>query len=1017
VPEIIRLARNHPPRSIIHPPGMHRDLHPMTRLRVLVLAVLTIAASLAPSHARAQVAPDERWYTFDTPHFQVHYPRGLEPLARRAAARAEEARTALGDAFVPAPRGRIHLVLADNVDYANGLASVFPRNRVVIYAHAPVDEPSLAYAFDWLELVVGHEVSHIHHLDYASPFIRGLRAVLGRSPLTFPNVTVPQWTTEGLATYLESRLTGAGRVEGTWHEMMLRTAILEDRFFDVDRATGRPTRWPGGSTAYVYGSMFADYLSDRYGPERAGAFVREVGGRWIPYFTDDAARDAYGVSFSAAWRDWRDSLRTAYARQADSVRSLGLTKPELLTREGRESQWPRYAPDGSVLAYSAVTGREDPETRLIHGDGRIETLALRTSGGPIAWTPDGGAIVTSQLERIDPYRILHDLYRVDRGGDQDRLTRGARLAEPDVRRDGRIVAVRGGGEWNALVLADGEGRIVRALADSAVGTNWANPRWSPDGSRIAVARWLTGGLYDVVVMDTAGRVVREVTADRALDLTPAWSPDGRYVLFSSDRSGIPNLYAYDLRDGRLLQVTNLLTGGFQPDVSPDGRWIAFTWYRSDGFHVARIPFDPATWRPAPPVRPEAAEPGPDPARYAVTAGGPSRRYSPWRTLPPTTWSPTLTEGTELGTGIGASVGGADVINRHTYAAQATVYTEDARVDGLAAYVYSGLGQPVIGASVFQDWDVAIGGGKWRDADGDPVPTALLERERSASLVATWTRPRIRSTWWMSTGINLRRRHFEPRDAEAAAGAGVPELAPDVGAVLTVGRSTVRGFEFSVTPEEGWLTAVTVEGRRYTREIETAPDVQGYVRVAGRTQAFRPIDWGGFARHAIGGRLMAAADVGSRSPGFAVGGLYGGGFASPLSAGLGIGGELDFPVRGYGEGSQLGDRAVAGSLEYRFPIALVERGYRLLPLFVDRLWGTAFADGGAAWCLDDCPVVLQPTREARPVFSVGAELGADLTLFFHGALQVMGGVALPLSETGPEDVRPAPEVYVRFGRSF
>jgi len=992
----------------------------MTRARALLLALCSLAAAApVPARIHAQVAPDARWYTFDTPHFQVHYQQGLEALARRAAVRAEAARVALDTALVQPPRGRVHLILADNLDYANGLANILPRNRVVVYAHAPVDDPSLAYTHDWLELVVSHELAHVHHLDYASPSIRSFRYLLGRVPLLFPSASVPQWTTEGLATYLESRLTGAGRVEGTFHEMILRTAILEGRFFSIDRATGRPASWPAGNTAYVYGSMFADHLSDRYGPERAGAFVREVGGRWIPFFVDEAAKDAYGTSFSAAWKAWADSLRTAYGALADSLDAAGLTEPEVLTREGRDTGWPRYAPDGSAIAYSSITGRDDPATRLVDADGRIRHLARRNTSGPISWLRDGSGLVTSQLEAIDPYRTFHDLYRVDVDGGQDRLTRAARLAEPDVAPDGRMVAVRGGGEWNALVITDAEGRVTRALADSAAGANWANPRWSPDGTRIAASRWGTGGLYDVVVMDTAGRVLRELTADRALDLTPAWSPDGRHVVFSSDRSGIPNLYAYDLQADRLMQVTNLLTGAFQPDVSPDGRWIAFAWYRADGYHIARIPFDPAGWRPAPPVRAEAAGPAPAPARVEPDVGGPSRPYSPWRTLAPTGWSPTLTEGTELGAGIGAVVAGSDVINRHAYVGQATAYLEDGRMDGLLAYTYSGFGRPVIGASVFQEWDVAIGSGNWADDEGTPIRTALLERERSASLVATWVRPRIRSYYWLSTGLNLRRRAFAPRDPRAAAGVALPALAPDAGAVLTVGRSTVRSYDFSVTPEEGWLTALTVEGRRYTREIETAPDVRGYVRVAGRTQAFRPLSWGGFARHVIAGRLLAAADVGSRSPGFAVGGLYGGSVATPLSAGLGIGGEVDFPVRGYSEGSQLGDRAVAGSLEYRFPLALVERGYRLVPVFLDRLWGTAFVDGGAAWCLDDCPVVLEPSRQARPVFSVGAELGAEVRLFFHGTVDVMGGVAVPLSEVGPVDARerPNPEVYVRFGRSF
>ncbi|HEX6040516.1 hypothetical protein [Longimicrobium sp.] len=992
----------------------------MTRLGAVRLALSALAAAaLSAGRVHAQVAPDARWYTFDTPHFQVHYEQGLEDLARRAAARAEEAREALGQALVPAPRGRVHLVIADNLDYANGLANVFPRNRVIVYAHAPVEEPSLAYGYDWMELVVSHELAHVHHLDYASDFIRGLRVVFGRAPFLFPNTTVPQWTTEGLATYLESRLTGAGRVHGSYHEMVLRTAMLEGRFFSIDRATGRPTTWPGGNTAYVYGSMFEDYLADRYRPERTAAFVREVGGRWVPYFTDDAAREAYGVTFSRAWREWSDSLRIAYAAQADSLRADGLTEPELLTREGRYTSWPRYSPDGSVIAFATSTGRDDPATRLIHADGRIQHLAKRTTLGPISWRADGSAIVTSQREAVDPYRQFEDLYAVDREGDQDRLTRAARLTEPDVARDGRMVAVRVGGAWNALVMTDGDGRVIRALAESTPDVNWANPRWSPDGSRVAVTRWRTGGWHDVVVMDTAGRVVREVTADRALDMTPAWSPDGRYVVFASDRTGIPNLFAYEVDANRLMQVTSVLTGAYQPDVSPDGRWIAFAWYRADGFHIARIPFDPETWRAAPPVRAEAAGPGPDPARYQVTAGGPSRPYAPWKTLPPTSWSPSYADRDELGHGFGIAIAGSDVVNRHNYAAEATVYDQDGRFDGLAAYLYAGLGQPVIGGSVFQDWDVALGAGRWARGDGTRIESALLERERSASVVATWTRPRFRSRWWMSTGLNVRRRHFVLADPELAPDVAAPELAPDVGAVLTVGRSTMRTYEFSVTPEEGWLTAVTVEGRRYTRALTPGEDVRGYVRVAGRTQAFRPLPWGGFARHVLAARVLAAADVGSRSPGFSVGGLYGGGVGAPLSAGLGIGGELDFPVRGYGEGAQFGDRAVAGSVEYRFPIALVERGYRLVPLFLDRVWGTAFADGGAAWCLDDCPTVLSPQREGRPVFSVGAELGGDLTIFYFGGVQVMGGVALPLSEvratTG--DYRPDPELYVRFGRAF
>lgn len=978
-------------------------------------AAWAMAAVLAPAAARAQVPSDARWRTIDTPHFRVSFTEGMEPLARRAGARAEEAYAALADGLVRPPRGRIDLLVADNVDYSNGFATPFPRNRVVVFAHPPIDDPSLAFYDDWMQLVITHELVHVFHLDYARGLPRVPRHVFGRLVLGFPGTTTPDWVKEGLATYLESRLTRAGRVRGTMHEMQLRTAVLEGRFFSIDRASGDPVSWPGGNTSYVYGSMFLQYLSDRHGEAAAGEFVRRYGGYVIPFLNDHAAKQAYGVPFTRAWREWRTSLEARYAALADSLRAEGITEPEVLTPAGRRAEFPRWSPDGRWIAYAAQTGREEAQQRLVDGDGTERVIASRTTLAPASWTADGRSLVTSMIDFRDPYRAYSDLYRIDADGGRTRLTGGARLLQPDVGRNGRIVAIRSGGGTTVPVILDSAGAAPRELVAASLGVQWAYPRWSPDGRRIAISRWRQGGYYDVVILDNAGRVVAEATSDRAVDTAPAWSPDGRWVIFSSDRTGIANLYAFDTRDGGLRQVTNVLTGAFQPDVSPDGRWIAFQYYRSDGYHIARIPWP--SMREAPPVRPQVApaDTQPDPNR-AVT--GPAHAYSALRTVLPAYWEPIAARSDAFGTALGIATSGNDVAERHAWGAAGSVYPRDGRFEGGAAYVFSGLGNPALGASAAQDWSVrqrfalpdSIGGGI---AD-------LREREREASVVATFTRPRFRSYAWLSLGAAYRDRFREWSDPRLDPSTLV-DPPPDLGAVATLGLSTARAYEYSVGTQDGFVAAASVEGRRATRPRAGEDVHRGYTRAGGRLQAYRGFRAWGFARHVLAARAVGGADFGSATNYFAAGGTTGDGVAFPLSTHAALGGTRDLFVRGWDEAAQFGDRAWAGSAEWRFPIALVERGAGLVPVFLDRLWGTAFVDAGTAWCVEGCdPQVAALFTRPDPMVSVGAELGGDFLFGFNLGMRLRAGVALPvtrpLTSLGERE-RPDPKLYFTFGQSF
>jgi hypothetical protein len=976
-----------------------------------LLAALLLLFSFRPV-ATQEVPPDADWRAFETEHFRVTYTPELETMARRAAARAESAHALLARELVRAPRGRIDMVITNHVDFANGLASPFPRNRVIIYAHPPANTTSLDFTNDWLDLLILHELVHIFHLDHATGPLRGLRPLLGRNPLLFPQVWTAGWVLEGLAVYFESLLTGGGRVLGTHHDMILRTAVLQDRFFSIDRASGDPRTWPGGSTRYIYGSLFLDHLARTHGAERVPEFVERTGGMLIPFRLNAAARRTFGVSFDQAWRGWEDSLRVRYGALADTLRSRGLTEPEILVTSGRGTYFPRYSPAGDALAYQSATGVDDPRTLLLLSDGTTAVVDRRFGGGPISWRRDGSGFLDSQLERRDRARIFTDLLMVERDGRSRWLTRNARVWSADLHPNGETaIAVADADGTNRLVLVEVATGEMREVLPPDLDVHWAHPRWSPDGGTIAVGRMLPGARFDVVLLDASGRLLREVTADRALDGAPAWSPDGGYLIFSSDRTGITNLYAYELATSRLLQVTNVLTGAMQPDVSPDGRWIAFSYYQVDGYQIARVPFEPGSWRPAAPIRAEIEEsplPLADPARAMSAELAPAQRYSPFPTVLPATWIPNYDDRETLGRGFGAASWGTDLVERHDWFASATLYPRARRLEGFVEYWYGGLGNPQLGLDAEQEWRL-----QWRAGEEFPggivLPQAVLQRQRAAGASVRWTRPRFRELLWGGVRGELRERELF-WDEEEPTNISFNQVPREASAALNGGISTVRGFALSTGPQEGISLSSTVSAHRFLESPEAAIGGSGYGRVVARSRGYRGLTRRGDSRDVLALRLDGGAESGSLSPLFDLGGT-GGGTPGAL-VGLQETTGHSFPLRGYSPGVQWGDRVAIASAEYRVPLVTVERGIGLIPLYLGRLSAGAFADAGTAWCSSRCSSRFAAEHtEPDPLYAVGLEALAELTFGYRFIVPLRAGVALPLRQGD------GASAYVRVGRAF
>ena len=118
-----------------------RGVSGLAELGAAALGAAAAAVSI-PTAVSAQ-APDEPWRTLATEHFRVTFPEHLDPLARRAADRAEWAYDALAEALIDPPEGLIDVLVPDHTDGSNGFAQVVPSNRITVFARPPVDLLSL----------------------------------------------------------------------------------------------------------------------------------------------------------------------------------------------------------------------------------------------------------------------------------------------------------------------------------------------------------------------------------------------------------------------------------------------------------------------------------------------------------------------------------------------------------------------------------------------------------------------------------------------------------------------------------------------------------------------------------------------------------------------------------------------------------------------------------------------------------------------------------------------------------
>lgn len=588
--------------------------------KLLIICSIIFCIGTVNSFAAKFNAYNLKLKSFDTDHFKFHYLSNLSDVTKRMAVKFESLYDVYSNTYGFHLPQKTEIVVIDG-DESNGLTFT-NLNFIILWTHD--FDFNLRGSHDFIDDVIAHEFAHLMSIWPAIKTPRNIPYFqLGffshpnekrryEAIHIFPTDILPHWFTEGIAQY-ESMRQG-GDSWDTHRDMILRTLTISDKLLTWPHMQVFAGKGDDFEKTYNHGFSLVKYMAETYGYEKVVSLCKEAA-RFNRVNFDVSIKEVLGITAEQLYNDWKHSLEKRYKQQIVSIGTQVYGKK--LNQYGYDNIRPMFNEDGSkvyflsngkndysfkkLVSYNFSDTIEDEKKRIkteaptitsqydIHWPSRKILFTSSKSKKSVLPTNQGGIAVRDLFIDTLPFDKKSKAHIIPKKTEKQ-LTFKKSIFGAAFSPDGKEIAcIHRQIDKFYVALVNPNTKTWKVLYPK-IGSpedniNYIyNLSWSPDAKSVAFG-YFDGtdrkiGIYNI----ETGKV--NLLCDTQFDeRDPRFSPDNRYIYFASDRTGIFNIYRYELSTKMLDKITNVSGGAFMPALSKDCKKIAYSGYAKEGYGI------------------------------------------------------------------------------------------------------------------------------------------------------------------------------------------------------------------------------------------------------------------------------------------------------------------------------------------------------------------------------------------------------------------------------------------------